>query len=243
MKSLKELFIHEVVATAVAKVGEGTPVRVMDLGCGTAGYAPALLEAFPTVTYIGVEPIAASFAAAQKNLAGIDRATVHFQLGYDEVPSVPAGSCDVVFSLSVLEHIKQLDRFIALSAKYAALGASVVHRYDLGHALHAHSLKERLHVLVGNNFPQVLPERQFVRYVPEPEVRACYEKNGLTPTRTTYHQSPNHKRLEKLLKGQESSAIADLYEWEKKYQDTFALIPVPERESLFPAVAVWGVKR
>jgi SAM-dependent methyltransferase len=243
MKSLKELFIHEVVAVAVAQTGEGNAVRVMDLGCGTAGYAPALLEAFPTVTYIGVEPIAASFAAAKQNLTGIDRATVHFQLGYDAVPDVLEGSCNVVFSLSVLEHIKQLNRFIALSAKYAAPGASVVHRYDLGHALHSHSIKERLHVLVGNHFPQLLPERQFVRYVPEPEVRACYEKNGLTPIRTTYHQAPNHKLLEKLLKGQETTAITDLYEWEKKHQSALLTIPVADRERLFPAVAVWGRKQ
>lgn len=243
MKSLKEQFISHVVGEAVARSGGvGGVIRVLDMGCGTAVYVPELLKEYPNVQYVGVEPIKRSFEEAKKNLTGIDRATVHLQLGYDAVADVPKESFDLVFSLSVLEHIKQLERFIATSAGYLKKTGILMHRYDLGHALHTHSLKERLHVLLGNHVPQLLPERQFVRYVPEAEVRACYEKHGVTHTKTTYHQMLSHKRLEKFV-GRESGTIDELFAWEMKYQAEFGQIPPEERESLFPAVAVWGEKR
>lgn len=227
----------------VARRTGGAPARIMDLGCGTAGYVQQLLEQVPNIEYVGVEPIKTSYDAAIKNLEGLSNCKVHFQLGYDEVPNENENSFDLVFSLSALEHIKQLDRFIALSAKYVKRGGIMVHRYDLGHALYPHSLKERLHVMVGNTFPNVLPERQFVRYVGVPEVQKLYEKNGVAPTKVTHHQMPNHKNLEKQLRDAETDAIKDLFAWEMKYQSEFDKMPTDKLEKLFPAVAVWGEKK
>jgi SAM-dependent methyltransferase len=242
MKTLKEQFIVEVVRVAVGRAAAGRRVRVLDLGCGTASYVPALVEQYPSIEYVGVEPIATSYAVAEKNLAGIENAKIHFKLGYDSVPDEVEASFDVVFSLSALEHIKQLGRFIALSAKYATQGGMVVHRYDLGHALQPHSLKERLHVILGNTVPSLLPERQFVRYVGVPEVESYYQASGLTPIRTTYHQMPSHKAIEKHFKLSTSSIVDDIFAWEMKYQNDILTIPVPAREKLFPAIAVWGEK-
>ncbi len=241
MKSLKEQFIVEVVREGVTRAAEGRSLRVLDLGCGTAAYVPALLKEFPAIEYVGIEPIESSYKAALKNLNGVAQAKVHFQLGYDSIPDELEHSFDVVFSLSVLEHIKHLDRFLALGVKYAATGALIVHRYDLGHALHTHSVKEWIHVRLGNHLPAVLPERQFVRYVPESEVRALYEKQGVRVEKTTYHQMPNHKAFEKYQKV-ESESVQALFEWEMKYQKDILNIPVATREKLFPAVAVWGEK-
>lgn len=243
MKSLKEQFITHVVEEAVKRAGPARPPRIMDLGCGTARYVPQLMETIPNFEYVGVEPIESSFKEAEKNLADVPNAKVHFQLGYDSVPDEEESSFDLVFSLSVLEHIKQLDRFIALSSKYARKGGVVMHRYDLGHALHPHSLKERIHVFLGNNFPNILPERQFVRYVGVPEVESLYEANNLRSTKVTYHQMPNHKNIEKFFVSTETDLVNDLFTWEMKYQDEFQKLPVQERESLFPAVAVWSEKQ
>lgn len=249
MKTLKEQFIAYAVGEAVRRVGSAraphTKFRVMDLGCGTAGYVPQLISQFPDIEYVGVEPIPASFAAAEKNLMGIKNAKLHFQLGYDTVPDEAVESFDLVFSLSALEHIKQLNRFITLAAKYVKQGGIMMHRYDLSHALAPHSLKERFHAYLGNHVPQILPERQFVRYVGVPEVQALYKKNGITPTEVTYHQMPNHKRLEKFFKNSTTTttAINELFAWEMKQQPSFKEIPEKDRERLFPAVAVWGEKQ
>lgn len=243
MKTLKEQFISYVVGEVVRRAPEGHAPRIMDLGCGTAGYVPQLIEQFPDIEYVGVEPIPASFAVAEKNLAGITNAKAHFQLGYDIVPDEIEDSFDLVFSLSALEHIKQLDRFIALASKYVKKGGVMMHRYDLGHALAPHSLKERFHVCVGNHFPKILPERQFVRYVGVPEVKQLFENNGVVPTKVTYHQMPDHKHFEKFFHNTDTTAVDDLFAWEMKHQECFMKIPEAARERLFPAVAVWGVKK
>jgi hypothetical protein len=148
----------------------------------------------------------------------------------------------LVFSLSALEHIKQLPRFLALSAKYVKPGGTLMHRYDLGHALYPHSIKERLHVWLGNTVPSVLPERRFVRYVSSTEVEGLYASLGVAPTKVTYHQMPNLKRLEKGLRDVPGAAavMEEAFEWEMRSQPLIAALPVAERERLFPAVAVWG---
>jgi SAM-dependent methyltransferase len=241
MCTLKEQFLFAVVAENAKRAVEGRPLRVLDLGCGTASYVPALLAAHPSLVYVGVEPIAASFALAQKNLVGYTNATVHFQLGYDAIPQLEEGSFDLVFSLSVLEHIKHLDRFIAFSARYARAGGSIVHRYDLGHALYPSSIKERVHVYLGNTVPALLPERQFVRYVSEEEVKALYLRSGITPIKSTYHQMPSHKSIEKQ-HCVTQDVVDELFAWETKHQSIFATLATSIRERLFPSIAVWGQK-
>lgn len=239
--SLKILFVEEIIRAAVEKK-PGATIRVMDLGCGTAVYMPTILKKFPMVEYVGVEPIEPSYNDALKNLAGIPNVRVHLQLGYDEVAGETKASFDLVFSQSVLEHVRQLRAFLALGAQYVTPGGVMVHRYDLGHSLYPHSLKERAHVWMGNHFPKVLPERQFVRYVPEVEVRALYVELGLRDIYGTYHQMPNHKKLEKQKIAHLEPVIAELFAWEMKHQAVFKDVPLPTRELLFPSVAVWGVR-
>lgn len=240
----KQFFLERVIEQ-VRQGDAAKPVRLLDFGCGTASYVPAILAADPLVTYVGIEPIAQSFAAAEKNLAGLERASVHFQLGYDPIPGVELGTCDAVVSLSVLEHVKHLDRFIAMSAAYVRPGGLMVHRYDLGHALYTHTFKEWIHVRLGNNLPAVLPERQFVRYVPETEVRALYEQQGFAVEPSTYHQLPNVKRLEKFnrMESGYDTMVSEMYAWEWRHQEMFRKLPLPDREELFPSVAVWGIKK
>ena len=243
MKTLKELFIAHVVGEAYKRAAVGRPLRVVDVGCGTAAYVPGLVEQFPDIQYVGIEPIKASFAAAQQYTDPIPQATVHFGLAYDALQQYQDGSFDLIISLSVLEHVKRLPEFIAFCDRYLVPGGQMVHRYDLGHALHTHSWKEWLHVRLGNYTPWLLPETQFVRYVPEAEVRTCYHTQGITVTGVTYHQTPTHKHLEKLLRDTNTEVITDLFAWEMKYQSDIVSIPVDKRESLFPAIAVWGEKK
>jgi 2-polyprenyl-3-methyl-5-hydroxy-6-metoxy-1,4-benzoquinol methylase len=241
MQTLKELFVAYVVGEASARAAVGRPLRVLDVGCGTAAYVPGLVAQFPDLVYVGIEPIEQSFAAAQIHTRDLPQATVHFGLAYDALEDYQPASFDLVMSLSVLEHVKQLPPFIAFCDRYLAAGGLMVHRYDLGHALAPHSWKEWLHVRLGNNVPWVLPETQFVRYVPEAEVRAVYEQHQITPCQTTYHQMPNHKLIEKHVPA-DSIAVAGLFAWETAHQAEFAAITTPVREKLFPAIAVWGTK-
>jgi len=235
----KEFFFDHVIQE-VKKKNEG-PLRILELGCGTSRYVPAMLSKYADLEYVGVEPIEASFREAQKNLQDISRAKVFFQLGYDKVEGLEDASFDVVISFSVLEHVKQLGRFLDLSARYLKKGGLMVHRYDLGHALYPGSLKERFQVFLGNTFPQILPERKFVRYVPLKEVESHYKRHNIQITRYTYHQMPDHKALGKTLTNGEK-VMEEVFTWELAHSAAFDAIPVGKREKLFPTIAVWGTK-
>lgn len=236
----KEFFFNQVIQE-VRQLHQGA-IRILELGCGTARYVPAMITKYPDMEYFGIEPIDASFKKAQEILKDVPRTKVVFQLGYDSIEGLEDASFDVVISFSVLEHVKQLGRFVNLSARYVKLGGIMVHRYDLGHALYPGSLKERVHVWLGNTFPSVLPETKFVRYVPLQEVEANYQRLGITPYRRTYHQMPDHKRLEKVLGDKSGAIMEDVYAWEFKNADPFSAMPLSLREKLFPTVAVWGRK-
>lgn len=237
----KEYFLDHLVRE---KLSEGKQnIKILELGCGTAHYAPGIITRHKEVEYTGVEPFLKSFQQAEKYLEHVERATVYHQLGYDEVAGLEDSSFDVVLSLSVLEHVKQLERFIALGARYAKKGALVVHRYDLGHALYPGSLKEKFQVFLGNTFPSVLPEHKFVRYVPMNEVAELFKAHhNSEPFKYTFHQMPNAKRLDSAIRKSklDDSSLLELCEWELKHSKTFEQLPVSTRERLFPTVAVWG---
>lgn len=240
----KEYFFDRVIQEAIGDSNQS--VKVLELGCGAAPYVKALIDKYPQLEYVGIEPITASYEKALKNLASVPRTKISSQLGYDSIEGLDDASFDVVISFSVLEHVKQLGRFMDLSARYVKKGGIMVHRYDLGHALYPTTLKEKLHVWIGNTIPSILPERTFVRYVPLTEVQQNYQRLlGASPYKYTYHQIPNIKNLSKTLdkKEYQGSALEDIYEWEFAYAEEFASLDLPIREQLFPTVAVWGKKQ
>ena len=218
--------------------------RILEMSCGTARYIPKVIERNPHLTYVGIEPFKPSFDQAIKNTKELPAVTIHNQLGYTEIPEQDLASFDIVFSISALEHIKDLDAYIARAASYVKKGGLMVHRYDLGHALYPTSLKERIHAFLGNHFPKLLPESKFVRYVSIEEVKQLYQKHGCAVVDMSYHQMPNHKSLEKATRGEVkfSEMLQELCVWEWKSKDIIHQLPLRERERLFPAIAVWGKK-
>ncbi len=70
------------------------------------------------------------------------------------------GQFDLVVSLSVLEHVKDLARFIQFASSPLAPRGRFIHLYGLGHALYPSSLKERIQVAICNNslLAKLVPE-------------------------------------------------------------------------------------
>lgn len=229
--------------TMISENGTG-PLRILEMGCGTARYMQSVLDKNPHISYVGLEPFRQSFEVAKSLIGSRENVTLHNQLGYGSIEGVSDESFDIVYSISALEHVKDLGAFIEMSARYLKKGGLMVHRYDLGHALYPASLKERFQVFLGNQFPSILSEHKFVRYVGESEVIKHFNAVGCVPYRRTYHQMPNHKLLAREVETvtELESALDSINLWEWKNADFFGKIPSNRRERLFPSIAIWGRK-
>jgi SAM-dependent methyltransferase len=80
---------------------EGTPQSVLDLGCGTGLFDPALADAFGGPVY-GVEPSKHMRAIAQR--ARPHRLVTYLNGGAERIP-VADCSCDLVLMFLVLQHL------------------------------------------------------------------------------------------------------------------------------------------
>ncbi|MCC7357274.1 class I SAM-dependent methyltransferase [Candidatus Uhrbacteria bacterium] len=81
-------------------------IRILEIGCGTSEIAEQLLQKFSNIEYIGIEPDPQSARKAQTRLSSFTQASIQQGLGYDQPLQ---GQFDIVFSLSVLEHVKKLE--------------------------------------------------------------------------------------------------------------------------------------
>ena len=221
-------------------IKNGAIKSILDLGSGLSLNFLPLLKKFPELTYVGVEPSKEHAKQARLTLAGFKNAKIYNADGY--VSSGDKwGTFDLVISFSVLEHIKQLEKFLKNSIAAARPGGLVVHCWDLGHALHPSSFKERLQVGLGNHLPAVLPEHKFVRMLFPSEASRLMERYGLKIEKISYHQMYCHKAFLNLLDQSETEAenlARELIEWEFKAFSLINGMKEEERLRLFPTVAM-----
>jgi SAM-dependent methyltransferase len=235
----KEIFVEKLLELVSAQPG---PVRILELGSGRSEAIAPVLAANPQITYVGIEPDKVAYDYAMSKIGHLPNVKLINTLGYN----IEGDSFDICFSLSTLEHVKQLEKFLEESARVVRPGGRVVHFYDLGHSLHPSSLKERVQVFLGNRFPQVLPEDKFVSYVDESRVRTILAAHNVEYVKTTYHQMSSHKTFVKSLPAPDAEAkqlIRDIVEWEYKISPTLQQVPLHKREGMFYSVCVWGQKK
>lgn len=219
-------------------------VKILEMGCGQAKNILPILQKFPAVQYVGIEPQKREFERAKNNLADWDKAKIYNQLGYE----MPAGEkdFDVCFSLSVLEHVKDLEKLLTLSITAVKPGGHIIHWYDLGHALYPSSNKEKIQLSLSRYFKKVWPEEKYVAYIDVKNVCRIMEKNGAKIQKITYHQMPDHKAFLKLFDDdteEKKSLAEEILAWEDKVSLNLKDWEQKSREKLFPTVCVWAVKK
>jgi len=225
------------------RLAENPDLSILDLGSGDSHLFQPVFERYPDVAYVGVEPGPAA-ASAKARTTGCSRAKI-VQAPVPENSGL-APAFDIVVSLSVLEHVKHLDRFLQYSAEKVRDGGWLIHLYDLGHALYPSSAQERLHVLLCRlpGVRALVPETRFVRYVSQAAVERVLEGAGIRITRRLHHNVPQLVSLLKRLPDEEDTRpILDaVIELEQLTSPLVEKLPVRPRELLFPGISLWGKK-
>ena len=217
--------------------------KILDLGSGQSKNFLPLLKKYPDIFYVGVEPNKKEADTARELLKSFPNVKIYNKSACEEISG--AGEFDVCISLSVLEHVKPLKRFLENSVRIVKAGGQIIHLYDLGHSLYPNSLKEKIQIFLGNNFPKFLPENKFVSYLDEEKVKKIIKEAGAEIKEVTYHQMPNHKKLFSLISGgslELDSLSRGIFEWEFKISKFLSNINKKQREELFPSVCVWATK-
>ena len=182
---------HSVLKKIEDLIRQNPTLRILDVGCGQARNFIPLIEKYPSMQYTGIEPIVSEYNIAKNSLSRFQNVQIINDLAYE---TNVESSFDIVVSLSVLEHVKHLDLFLAFAAKYTKPGGINIHLYDLGHALYPSSFQERLHVLACR-LPVVshcIPERMFTSYVNLESVKNLCTQNNMQIEDITYHNCRNH---------------------------------------------------
>jgi len=152
-------------------------LTILDLGCGAARNFVLLLERYPGVKYVGIEPSASDCQAARDNLAG-HNATIINAYAYDVFQQVNE-QFDVVISFSVLEHVYQRQRYLDNARDCLKPDGSFLINYDAGHFVHPRGAKERIKNRIGPILARAGIEAYYQSFVPEDTFHAMIERAGL----------------------------------------------------------------
>ena len=109
---------------AVLEMIDGTPRRVLDLGCAGGALGAALKQRFPGASVVGVE---AGSAAARKAAQRLDRVVVARLEDFDPArEGFAAGEFDAVIAADVLEHLVNPWQLLVRLRPWLAPGAQVI---------------------------------------------------------------------------------------------------------------------
>lgn len=149
-------------------------LRVLDVGCGGGLLSEPLARLGADV--VGIDASAGNVAAARLH-AAFEAVAVEYRLGEPELALHDDERFDVVLALEVVEHVSDLDAFIAATARCVAPGgllfASTIDR----------TWKSFIFAIVGAEYLlRVLPRgtHQWRRFVRPAELAAAVGRGGLT---------------------------------------------------------------
>lgn len=219
-------------------------IRILDMGSGTSVNFDEIFQEFPQVSYTGIELSPKSSKIAKDNYEKPRYPGVRIinQPAYLYSGETQAESFDLVVSLSVLEHVKDLQSFLDLSVRSLKPGGRMIHLYDLGHSLYPKGIKEKLQIRLSEAFPSIMPENKFCAYVDLLKLKNSLEKAGIIIDRVSHHSMRDHVSLLKSVKNDDS--FKELAEAMIVFENLISekIKDNKLKEKLMPSVAVWGHK-
>lgn len=164
------------IAEAAAQTTER--LTIIDLGCGEGKNFIRLMQHFPHVHYVGIEPSAVACAAARANLPA-DRTLILQGYAYEGIrPQLPHKHYDFVVSFSVLEHVYRREDYLRFIATCLKPNGRALVNYDAGHFVQP-SWRDRLKNAIGPILARLGDESRYQAFVREADVQRWIRNAGL----------------------------------------------------------------
>lgn len=106
-------------------------IAILDLGCGEALNFVNLLNSYPQIRYVGVEPGRQSYLRAQTHLKGLNALVVNCD-AYNSYERLRE-EFDIVVSFSVLEHVYRRRDYLRSAKECLKTNGYCLINYDAGH--------------------------------------------------------------------------------------------------------------
>ena len=150
---------------------------ILDLGCGKALNFVKLLQKYPDLRYVGIEPSPAACELARRNTAGLN-ATIINGYAYDVFGKYLEEQFDIIVSFSVFEHVyHRLEYLRAAKACLKPEGYFLIN-YDAGHFIQPASFREWAKNKVGPILARLGQERYYQSFVHDQSFRAMLPQVG-----------------------------------------------------------------
>ena len=148
---------------------------VLDLGCAGGFMSEALARRGAEVT--GIDPAAQAIAAA-KTHAEQEGLAIRYDVGVGEHLPYPANAFDAVVCVDVLEHVEDLEKVIAESARVLKPGGLFL--FD---TINRNFLARFVVISMAEDLLKLLPKGTHdpARFIRPKELRALFERHDLTP--------------------------------------------------------------
>lgn len=197
----------------IERIATDRSLRVCDLGCGAGSVWPDFLRDHPHIAYVGLDTDAKEIERAKKNFTGCPNAAV--LVADAQRFTEESGRFDIVTAFSALEHVVDLDAFIATTLGLLRSGGTALLNYDAGH-FRSHDLKERLMVPVSQMLAKIGFEGPYMKEVDDAKLAAIVSAKGGTVEKMMKH---NFHPLKSLFKGANDETINDWFAFESRLNE------------------------
>lgn len=109
----------------------GRPLKVADIGSGVTFFPFALARLGCDVTCVDIDPVCAVDIPRAAGCFPVDPGKISAVLTTSEGLSLPDGSQDIVYCISVLEHIEHFERTLAEMARMLKPGGLLILTHDI----------------------------------------------------------------------------------------------------------------
>jgi 2-polyprenyl-3-methyl-5-hydroxy-6-metoxy-1,4-benzoquinol methylase len=191
-----------------------SPLRILDLACGSAWIWEKYISVHPQTRIIGVDMDAGAIEVGRKKYEGKPAVALRV---FDAQQTVKDDPVDAVVALSAIEHVVDRAAFLRTVCEALRPGGIAYLNYDAGH-FRSRNFKERLMVPVSQLLALAGYEKPYMKKVDDAAFRALAEAQGFSVLALRKH---NLHPLKGFMRGAPDQTLAAWFAFEDKLGELF----------------------